>query len=327
MLDQVMGMRVFAQVAASGSFSAAGRALGMSQTMATKHVDAIEARLGVGLLRRSTRRLALTEAGGVYLEACGRILAEIAEAEEAASAGRAEPRGRLRVSLPVSFGMLRVVPLLAAFRARHPRVAVEFGLNDRVVDLVEEGWDLAVRIGALPDSSLVARRLAPCRMAVCASPAYLAARGTPRTLAELAGHECLGYTLSARMGADHWFFGADAGVRVPISGSFRANSGDALRAAALAGLGVVYQPTFLVGDDLRRGALVALALDHPPADAGHVHAVFRPDRRMPLKSRAMVDFLAERFGAEPPWDEGLGGGPAPVPAAATAPRAPRRAPA
>ncbi len=302
MLDQVTGMRVFAQVVASGSFSAAARALDLSPTMVAKHVDAIEARLGVALLRRSTRRLALTEAGRGYHEACGRILGEIAEAEGAASAGRAAPRGRLRLNLPVSFGTRQVTPLLPSFRERYPQVEVEFGLNDRVVDLVEEGWDLAVRIGVLPDSSLVSRRLAPCRMVVCASPAYLAEQGTPRTLADLARHECLGYTLSSRMGADSWAFGSDAGVRVAVSGSFRANSGDALRIAALSGLGIIYQPTFLVGDDLRRGDLVAIALEEPPATAGHVHVVFHPDRRLPLKARVMVDFLAEHLGAEPPWD-------------------------
>lgn len=305
MLDQVTGMRVFVQVAASGSLAAAGRALRLSQTMVTKHVEAIEARLGVQLLHRTTRRLTLTEAGGGYLEACSRILAEIAEAEDAAGAGRVAPRGRLRVNLPVAFGVRQVTPLMAEFQARFPQVELEFGLTDRVVDLVEEGWDLAVRIGALVESSLVFRRLAPCRMVVCASPDYLARRGIPSTVADLAGHECLGYTLSERMGVGSWSFGPDATMKAPVSGSFRANSGDALRAAALAGLGVIYQPTFLVGDDVRSGGLVVVPLDHPPATVGHVHAVFRSDRRMPLKSRAMIDFLADQFGPDPPWDRGL----------------------
>lgn len=305
MLDQVTGMRVFVRVASAGSLAAAGRALHLSQTMVTKHVEAIEARLGVRLLQRSTRRLTLTEAGRGYLDACGRILAEIAEAEEAAAAGQAEARGHLRVNVPVSFGTLQIAPLMPDFFALHPLVGVEFGLNDRVVDLVEEGWDLAIRIGVLPDSSLVSRRLAPCRTLLCASPAYLAAHGVPQTLAELKGHNCLTYTLSERLGIDHWRFGAEAGERVAISGNFRANNGDPLRAAALAGLGIIYQPTFLVGDDVRGGALVALALDAGPAPAGHIHAVFRADRRMPLKSRVLIDFLAARFGPEPPWDRGL----------------------
>lgn len=302
MLDQVTGMRVFAQVATAGSLTGAGRALGLSQTMVTKHVEATEARLGTRLLHRSTRRLTLTEAGRIYLEACGRILTEIAEAEEAASAGQAEPRGLLRMNAPVSFGVRRIAPLLQAFFQRQPKVQVELGLNDRVVDLMEEGWDLAVRIGVLPDSTLMSRRLAPCRAVVCAAPAYLESRGTPCTVAELSSHNCLGYTLSERMGVNRWSFGPDAAVTVAVSGSMRANNGDALREAALAGLGVIYQPTFLVADDLRAGTLDALELDHPPTLAGHVHAVFRPDRRLPLKSRAMIDFLAERFAPEPPWD-------------------------
>ena len=302
MLDQVTGMRVFTRVAALGSLSAAGRDLHLSQTMITRHVDEIEARLGVRLLHRTTRRLTLTEAGRGYLEACGRILGEIAEAEESASAGQAEPRGWLRVNVPVSFGIRRLAPLLTAFGALHPKVCVEFGLNDRVVDLVEEGWDLAIRIGVLADSSLVSRKLAACRTAVCASPAYLEANGTPKTVAELGGHNCLGYTLSTRMGVDRWSFGPEGRLQVPISGTLHANNGDALRAAALAGLGIIYQPTFLVGDDLRAGTLVPVLLEHPTILAGDIHAVFRPDRRLPAKSRALIDFLASRFGPEPPWD-------------------------
>lgn len=304
MLDGITGMRVFVRVAMAGSLSGAGRALNLSQTMVTKHVDAIEARLGVRLLHRTTRRLTLTEAGRGYLDACGRILAEIEDAEQAAAAGQAEPRGVLRLNAPVSFGTRHLAPLLAQFAALHPQVRLDLGLNDRVVDLIEEGWDLAIRIGVPRDGSLVSRRLAPCRTAVCASPAYLAAHGTPLTLADLARHNCLGYTLSDRLGTDHWAFGPDAAVQAPVSGSLQANNGDALRAAALAGLGVIYQPTFLVGGDVRSGALVALTLDYPTAPAGYIQAVFRPDRRLPLKSRAMIDFLAGQFGEDPPWDRG-----------------------
>lgn len=199
MLDQVTGMRVFVRVAAMGSLAAAGRDLRLSQTMVTKHVDAVEARLGVRLLHRTTRRLTLTEAGRIYLEACGRILGEIAEAEEGASAGQAEARGHLRMNVPVSFGTRQIAPLLGDFSRLHPKVQLEFGLNDRVVDLVEEGWDLAIRIGVLGGSSLVSRKLAPCRTVVCASPGYIDANGAPRKLVDLAHHNCLGYTLSRRM--------------------------------------------------------------------------------------------------------------------------------
>ena len=302
MLDQVTSMRVLTRVAASGSLAAAARALGLSQTMVTKHVDALEARLGVRLLHRSTRRLTFTEAGRGYLEACGRILAEIEEAEHEAFAGQAEPRGLLRMNVPVSFGTRQVAPLLAPFAVRHPRVTVELGLTDEVVDLIEESWDLAVRVGTLDDSSLVARRVAPGRRVLGAGPANLHARGTPRTVAELSGHDCLGYTLSERLGWNRWCFGPEGAVVVAVSGTLRSNNGDALRAAALAGLGLIYQPSFLVADDLRTGRLVAVPLDQPTTAAGHVYAVFRPDRRLPAKSRSMIEFLAARFGDDPPWD-------------------------
>ena len=301
-LDQVTSMRVFVRIAASGSFAAAARALGLSQTMVTKHVDALEARMGVRLLHRSTRRLTFTEAGRAYLDACGRILTEIDDAEREASAGQAEPSGLLRMNVPVSFGILQVAPSLAAFGARHPRVSVELGITDKVVDLIEEGWDLAVRIGLLHDTSLVARRLSPCRTVLCAAPAYLQAHGVPRTVAELSGHNCLGYTLSDRLGWNRWCFGPDGEVVASVTGTLRSNNGDVLRAAALGGLGLIYQPSFLVADDLRSGRLSAISLDQPTMTVGHVYAVFRPDRHLPAKSRAMIDFLAARFGDDPPWD-------------------------
>ena len=223
-------------------------------------------------------------------------------AEGTASAGQAEPSGRLRLNVPVAFGTLWVAPLLASFHARHPKVSLDVGFNDRLVDLIEEGWDLAVRIGVLRDSTLVSRKLTPCRAVLCAAPSYIERRGLPRTVAELARHACLGYTLSERIGADRWSFGADGAAQVRITGTLRTNNGDALRAAALSGLGVIYQPSFLVSDDLRAGRLVALALDHPPIGVGHIHVMFRPDRHLPPKSRAMIDFLAGQFGDPPPWD-------------------------
>ncbi|MDQ0472469.1 LysR family transcriptional regulator [Labrys wisconsinensis] len=306
MLDRVLGMQVFARVAALGGFSAAARVLGMSQTMATKHVAALEERLGVKLFHRTTRRVTLTEAGRRYLEFCERILVEMDEAEQAAAADRVEPRGLLRLAVPVSFGVREIAPLLADFTRLHPQVSVELGLNDRVVDLVEEGWDLAVRIGLLRDSSLVARRLAPCRIILCATPAYLRAHGTPRTIADLAGHDCLGYTLPTPATADRWVFGETADIVVPVTTRLRANNGDALLAAALAGQGLIYQPTFILGDDIRAGRLVPLALDHPVRSKLAVHALMPPGRNPPAKVRAFVDFLALRFWPEAPWDRGLG---------------------
>ncbi|HEY6024777.1 MAG TPA: LysR family transcriptional regulator [Pseudolabrys sp.] len=306
MLDRLTGLEVFAKVASAGSFSAAGRALGMSQTMVTKHITALEARLGVKLLHRSTRRLSLTDAGRSYLEASERILTDMSAADAAVAAERVVPRGVLRLNAPVSFGERQIAPLLAEFAKAHPLVNVELGLNDRLVDLAEEGWDLAIRIGTLSESSLIARRIAPSRTAVCAAPAYLKARGTPRTVAELAQHNCLGYTLSRIAGVDRWTFGAKDDVVVTVSGNLRANNGDALRAAAIAGQGIIYQPTFVVADALRSGALVSLTLDHPTVEFGGIYAVYLPDRNPAAKVRAFIDFIARRFTPEPPWDVEMG---------------------
>ena len=302
MLDRVTGMRVFARVAAMGSLSAAARALAMSQTMATKHIAALEGRLGTKLLHRTTRRLTLTEAGRNYLEAVERILADIDEADLAASAHTLEVHGTLRLNAPVSFGTREIAPLLPELSAAHPALAIDLGLNDRQVDLIEEGWDLVVRIGNLRDSTLIARRLAPCRLVVCAAPAYLKAHGTPRRIADLSHHNCLGYTLSSTTGAGVWRFGADAKASVRVTGNLRANSGEALQAAAVAGQGIVYQPTFMAQPLIRAGLLVALALDQEPIELDGVFAVYPADRRPPAKVRAMVDFLAQRFGPVPPWE-------------------------
>lgn len=302
MLDRLTGLEVFAKVAAAGSFSAAARAMGMSQTMVTKHIAALETRLGAKLFHRTTRRLSITEARRSYLESSERILAEVEAADAAVAADRVEPRGLLRLNAPVSFGTRQIAPLLSEFAERHPLVTVELGLNDRRVDLAEEGWDIAIRIGNLSNSSLIARRIAPCRIVVCAAPSYLKARGTPLTVSSLAAHNCLGYTLSQRTPVDRWVFGARADVGVQISGNLRANNGDALRAAALAGQGIIHQPTFIVADDLRAGRLVALTLDQPTIELGGIYAVFPPDRHPPAKVRAFIDFIASHFAPEPPWD-------------------------
>ncbi len=304
MLDRLTGLEVFARVASSGSLSAAARAMGLSQTMVTKHIAALEARLGVKLFHRTTRKLSITEAGRNYLESSERILAEMEAADASVALDRVEPRGLLRLNAPVAFGTGQIAPQLAGFTALYPRVAIELGLNARRSDLAEEGWDIAIRIGNLSSSSLIARRIAPCRVVVCAAPSYLEARGIPATVASLAAHNCLGYTLS-QTPVDRWVFGARAEIGVRVAGNLRANNGDALRAAAVAGQGVIYQPSFIVADDLRAGTLVALTLDHPTVELGGIYAVFLPDRQPPAKVRAFIDFIATRFGPDPPWDRGL----------------------
>jgi DNA-binding transcriptional LysR family regulator len=304
MLDRVISMQVFARVAALGGFSAAARALNLSQTMVTKHVAALEDRLGVKLLHRSTRRLVLTEGGRSYLAACERILGEIEEAEASASLDRIEPQGTLRLNVPLTFGFRHIAPALAEFNRLHPAVSFDLGLADRYVDLIEEGWDLAIRIGRLKDSSLVARRLADCRTVVCASPSYLKEHGAPKTLDDLSRHNCLGYTLPSVIGANRWAFGLDGDMVVPIQGNLRANNGDALLAAALAGQGLIYQPTFIVGDSLRDGTLMPV-LDGYPTYRPGIHAVLPSGRQAPAKVRAFIAFLSRRFAPEPEWDRGL----------------------
>jgi DNA-binding transcriptional LysR family regulator len=204
MLDRITGMRVFARAANAGSLSAAARHLGLSPAMATKHVDALEARLGVKLFHRSTRRLSLTAAGSSYLEACLRILPDIDEAEASVASQRAEASGLLRMNLPLSFGTRFIAPLMPAFSQRHPAVKVELGLTDSQVDLIDGSWDMAVRIGRLTDSPLQARRLADCPILVCASPGYLAQHGVPRRVSDLSQHNCLGYSLSNLLGGREW---------------------------------------------------------------------------------------------------------------------------
>jgi len=297
-LDRITGMRIFVRAVSAGSLSAAGRHLGISPAMATKHVDALEAHLGVKLLHRTTRRLSLTEAGSDYLEACLRILPEIEEAEASAASQRVEARGLLRMNVPLTFGSRYIAPLVPAFSQRHPAVRVELGLNDSQVDLIDGGWDMAVRIGRLADSTLQARRLADCPLVVCAAPAYLDERGVPRKVADLAQHNCLSYTLSQ---SKDWAFGRDGNARVTVSGDLLANNGSALVAAAVGGQGIIYQPQFIVAGALRRGELVVLELDKPAMDVGGIHLLYPPDRRPPAKVRVMADYLVESFKDEVPW--------------------------
>ena len=299
-MDRITSMRVFVRAASAGSLSAAGRHLGMSPAMATKHVNALEARLGVKLFHRTTRRLSLTEAGSNYLEACQRILPEIDEAEAAAASQRIKASGLLRMNLPLSFGMRYVAPLIAEFSHRHPEVRVELGLSDANLDLIAGGWDLAIRIGRLADSPLQTRQLSDSCMKICAAPAYLDRRGVPRTVGELAQHNCLSYTLSAMQDSSQWTFGEQGDIRVPISGDLLANNGDALLAAAVAGQGIIYQPHFIVGEALKQGQLAALELDKPAVKLGGIHVLYPPDRRPPAKVRVMIDYLAEAFARTPP---------------------------
>ena len=301
MLDRITSMRVFTRAAAAGSLSAAARHLEMSPAMASKHVDALESRLGVKLFHRSTRRLSLTEAGSNYLEACQRILPDIEEAEASVASQRIEATGLLRLNVPLTFGTRFIAPLMPEFSRRHPAVKVELGLTDSRVDLLDGGWDMAVRIGWLQDSPMQARQLADCPLLVCGAPRYLDARGVPRTVADLGQHNCLGYSLASLAAGKVWPFGRSAEVRVPVSGDLVANNGEALVAAAVGGQGVIYQPQFIVAEALRSGELVALELDQPCVGLGGIHVVYPPDRRPPAKVRVMIDYLVDAFAGPQPW--------------------------
>ncbi|WP_096704538.1 LysR family transcriptional regulator [Magnetospirillum sp. 15-1] len=295
----------FVRVAETGSFSEAARRLNLSKSMISRQVSALEADLGVRLLHRTTRSLSPTEAGRAYLERCQRILADLDEANLLVSHLQAVPRGRLRVSAPLSFGIGHLSSCLPGFLERYPEIELEMGFTDRHVDLVEEGWDLAVRIGRLADSSLIVRRLAPVRRLAAASPAYLARRGTPVRPEDLAGHDCL--THGGRVHSE-WRFTGDDGkpLQVEVRGRFDADNGDVLRDMALAGLGIVLLPSFFLGDDIRAGKLVPLLEKYVPLDSS-LNAVYPHGRHLSPKVRAFVDHLAATFCPEPYWDRGLTG--------------------
>ncbi len=299
-LDTLVGMAVFARVVDDGGFSAAARRLGLSKSAVSKQVAALEDRLGARLLNRTTRRMSLTEAGTALVERCRRVLAEAEAAQDAIGLLQAAPTGVLRVNAPMTFGTLHLAPAIPDFLERHPGISVDLNLNDRMVDLVEEGFDVAVRIARLADSSLVARKLAPMRRVMVASPLYLARRGVPERLADLAGHDCFSYSYVAA--GDEWrFTGPDGEEVVQPTGRLRANNGEVLREAALAGIGIAVLPVFIAGPDLAAGRLVQV-LPQYDNRGGAIYAVWPSGRHPSPKLRAFVDFLAERFGPNPYWE-------------------------
>lgn len=301
-MDQLRQIEAFVTVAQAGSYVKAAQRLDMSKAVVSRLVLELEARLGTRLLNRTTRRLSLTDTGTAYLERCRQILDDLAEANGAASATAASPSGRLKINAPLTFGNLHLAPLWGEFLKLHPQVELDITLTDRVVDLVEEGFDLAVRIsraGRLPSSSLVARLLASDRIVLCASPAYL--RGAPPITQpqDLAQHRVMAYSWWS--GGDVWSFEAPDGQQASVATQprLRTNSGDTCRAAALADQGVIYQPAFLVGPDLRAGRLERILpqWQGPQLD---IHALYPSRTHLSGKVRAMVDFLAAAF-QQPGW--------------------------
>jgi len=293
-------LETFLAVGDEEGFAAAGRRLGLSPSAVSKHVRSLEDSLGVRLFQRTTRSLSLTEAGRALRGRAPRLLEDARELEQELRGESARPRGVLRVSAPQDFARLQLCGAIGAFLRRHPELGLDLELADRQVDVVEEGFDVALRIAAPADSSLVRRRLAPCRTVLCAAPAYLASRGEPERPADLRRHVCLAYAYQGGWRLQH---GGRLHVFHPASG-FRSNSGFVLRELALAASGVVVLPTFLVGDDLRAGRLREV-LPGALEQRLELAALYPHRRGLPAKVRAFVDFLAERFADGPVWDRGL----------------------
>lgn len=292
---------MFVRVVERGSFTLAADDLALSRAVVSKYVSRLEERLGARLMHRTTRRLSLTEAGAALFEASRGAIERIEEAEAAVAQHQATPKGRLRVSAPMSFGILHLGAALAGFLRAYPDVTIDLKLDDRFVNLVEEGVDVAVRIGALTDSSLVARRIAKTQSVACASPAYLAEHGEPETPEDLAGHGCLLYSYLST--ANVWRFQGPDGREIPVAvnGALRANNGILLADAAAAGRGIVMGPGFYVASRIRSGELRRILESFRLPELG-IHAVYPQREYVPPKVRAFVDFLAERF-RKPAWDK------------------------
>jgi DNA-binding transcriptional LysR family regulator len=285
---QLDDMRIFVAAVDAHNFTAAARRLSLSKQFVSRRVMALEEALGVPLLVRNTRKLAVTELGQEFYERARRILGEVEEAEQAMSLRRAGPRGLLRVSAPMSFGMMHLSPLVADFLREHGDVRFDMELSDRTVDVVGEGFDMAVRIGVLPDSTLIAQKLVDVNLVACCSPGYLRRRGAPATPADLVRHSCLLY---GHGGVVTWDFAVDGALKgFEVHGPLRANNGDLIRDAAVAGLGIVRLPDFIVADALRSGQLVTVLDDFLPSATG-VYAVYPQHRQSSLTIRAFVDFL------------------------------------
>jgi DNA-binding transcriptional LysR family regulator len=298
-MDQLRQIEAFVAVVQAGSFVGGAERLDSSRAVVSRLVIELEARLGTRLLQRTTRRLSLTDAGSDYFERCRHILDDLQEANAAASAATATPRGKLRINAPLTFGNLHLAPLWGEFLKLHPQVELDITLTDRVVDLIDEGFDLAVRIARLQGSTLVSRRLASDRIVLCASPGYLRAAPPIRRIEDLADHSAIAYSWWS--GGDVWTFEGPGGAPASVTthACLRANSGDTCRAAALADQGIIFQPAFLVGPDLQAGRLVEI-LPQFRGPALDIHAVYPGRRHVPGKVRAMIDFLVEAF-RQPGW--------------------------
>ena len=303
MKHRLNGMRVFAQVVEAKSFSAAAGKLGMSKSLASRHVSALERSLAVKLLNRSTRKLSLTDAGAMFYEHCARIVQEAELAGERLSRTQSEPAGVVRVTAAQAFAVRHVLPALPEFQRKYPKIRVKLSCSNRALDLGDEGFDVGIRVSFDPARDLVARKLAPNRSVLCASPAYLKRRGTPRRIEDLARHDCVLFPPLAPNG--RWTLRRDGRKHaVEVAGVLETDEMEAVRAAVTAGLGIGVLPLYMAGDALRQGQLVPLLRQYRVVPESAIYLVYLPNTTLPSRVRALIDFLVERFAPVPAWETG-----------------------
>lgn len=301
-MDGIGAIPVFVAVVENDGFAAAARKLGVSKSAVSKRITLLEARLGAQLLHRSTRKLSLTEAGERYFVHAVEALAAAREAEDAVAQLQSAPRGSLKINAPMSFGRLHVAPLVPEFLKQYPLIEIDMVMDDRIIDLVEGGFDVAIRGGTLPDSALIARKLAPLHSVLCAAPDYIAEHGHPSEPADLLNHNCIHYSYSS--GAAGWtLLGPNEPVTVRTSGNYQVNNSEALREVLIGKCGIGRLPTFVAGPDILSGRLIRV-LPQFRMSSQSLYSVFPERRHMPAKVRVFLDFAVERFGADQPyWDE------------------------
>ncbi|RJF99462.1 LysR family transcriptional regulator [Noviherbaspirillum saxi] len=302
-MERLVEMMAFAKVVETRSFSAAAQQLKTSKSLVSKQVSNLESALGVRLLNRTTRRMSLTEIGSAYYEHCARIAQEIDAAAETVTQLQVEPRGVLRITSPVIFASLHLAPALQTFLKRYDEVEVELNATDRPVDIVEEGYDLAIRISDNPPANMIARRIAPVRWVTCASPEYLERHGTPRTPQELAQHQCLVYQGIPALRSGWRYQTGSKEISLSVNGKCRVNNSEVLLQLALDGLGIVLFPTYILGHHLKSGRLKEILPDSVANPDMSMYAVYMPNRYMQPKVRAFIDHLLAHFGPDPHWDQ------------------------
>lgn len=303
MKDRLNGMRVFAQVVEAKSFSAAAEKLGMSKSLASRHVSGLERSLSVKLLNRSTRKLSLTDAGAVFYEHCARIVQEAELPAERLSRTQSEPAGLVKVTAAEAFAVRHVLPALSDFHRMYPKIRVKLSCGNRVLELGDEGFDIGIRVSFDPAPDLVARKLAANRSVLCASPAYLGARGTPRRLEDLAKHDCVLFPPLAPNG--RWTLRRN-GRKYPVqvAGVLETDEMEAVRAAVAAGLGIGILPLYMAGDALRQGELVPVLREYRVVPESAIYLVYLPNATLPSRVRALIDFVVQRFAPAPAWEAG-----------------------